>query len=79
LTPRVGVPNQSVSTGRVRPDQPVRRASTGRRYEVLASLTYASKPLTGDGSGALYSDVVAALSYLTEVIDQGLQFWPFGG
>ena len=39
-----------------------------RRYEVLASLTYCSEPPTGDGSGALYSDVVAALRDLTEVI-----------
>jgi hypothetical protein len=48
-------------------------------YEVLASLTYGSKPPTGDGSGAFCSDVIAALSYLTEVIDQGLELGPSGG
>jgi hypothetical protein len=36
-----------------------------RGYEFLASAGGVGEPPTRDSSGALYSDVVAALSYLT--------------
>jgi hypothetical protein len=38
-----------------------------------------AKPATGDGPGAFCSDVVAALSHLTQVINQRLQSEPCGG
>jgi hypothetical protein len=38
-----------------------------------------SEPATGDHSGALGADIVAALSHPAEVIDQGLQFGPLCG
>jgi hypothetical protein len=49
------------------------------RYHVLTSPHRAREPGTGDDPGAFSSDVVAALRYLTEVIDQRLQFGPSGG
>jgi hypothetical protein len=49
------------------------------RDEVFASPSGAREPGTGDGSGALYADVVASLRDLTKVINQRLQFGPFRG
>jgi hypothetical protein len=39
---------------------------------------YSGEPPAGDSSGAFGTDVVATLSHLPEVINQGLQFGPFG-
>ena len=47
--------------------------------EFLASLTDTGEPSTGDDSGALDANIVAALSHLAEVINQGLEFGPLGG
>jgi hypothetical protein len=49
-----------------------------RGDEFLASPGGTGEPGARDGSGALGADVVAALGHLAEVIDQGLQFGPFG-
>jgi hypothetical protein len=48
-------------------------------YQFLTSPRGAREPGTGDGSGAFSADVVAALRHLGEVVDQRLQFGPFGG
>jgi hypothetical protein len=50
-----------------------------RRYQILTSPGGAREPGTGDGSGAFDADVVAAMRYLAEMINQGLEFGPFGG
>ena len=42
--------------------------------QLLAPPDWGGEPGAGDGSGALGSDVVAALCHLAEVIDQRLQF-----
>jgi hypothetical protein len=47
-------------------------------YEFLALPCGACEPATGDGAGALGSDVVAALCDLGEAINQQLQFGPVG-
>ena len=39
---------------------------------------YSGEPPAGDNPGAFGTDVVATLSHLPEVINQGLQFGPFG-
>jgi hypothetical protein len=49
------------------------------RYEFLAAPGGAREPGTGKDAGALGSDVVAALRYLAEMINQGLQFGASGG
>jgi hypothetical protein len=40
-----------------------------RGYEFLALPCGACEPVTGDGSGALYANIVAALRHLTEMIN----------
>jgi hypothetical protein len=40
-----------------------------RRDELLASPGRAREPGTGDSSGALYANIVAALRHLTEMIN----------
>jgi hypothetical protein len=50
-----------------------------RGYEFLASPASTGEPATGDHSSALGADVVTALCHLAEVINQRLQFRPFGG
>jgi hypothetical protein len=47
--------------------------------DILTALAYAGEPATGDDSGALGADVVAALRGLAEMINQRLQFGAFGG
>jgi hypothetical protein len=47
--------------------------------EFLASPDRPGEPSAGDGPGALGAKVVAALRQLAEVIDQRLEFGPFGG
>jgi hypothetical protein len=79
LTPRADVPkpirihlsSSSRSTGAA-------TISSGR-YEVFTSPRGAREPATGDDPGALCSDVVAALSRFAKVINQRLEFGPFGG
>jgi hypothetical protein len=53
--------------------------SSPSRYEVFAAPRCAREPGTGDGAGALYADVVAALRGLAEMIDQRLEFGASGG
>src|SRR5512133_3247087 len=50
-----------------------------RRYQFLASPGGAREPPTGNRPGALDADIVASLSHLAKVINQRLQFRPFGG
>jgi hypothetical protein len=45
-------------------------------YQFLTSPYGAREPGTGDDPGAFGADVVAALRYLAEVINEGLQFGP---
>ncbi len=45
-----------------------------RCYGVLAAPSAVSEPATGDGSGDLYADVIAARRYLAGVINPGLKF-----
>jgi hypothetical protein len=44
--------------------------------EAFASPCGAGEPGPGDHPGAFCFDVVAALSHLTQMINQRLQFWP---
>ena len=53
--------------------------SSPAAIEFLASPSRAREPGTGDYSGDLKADVVAALGDLAEVINQRLKFGPFGG
>jgi len=50
-----------------------------RCYKFFAAPGRAGEPGARDGSGALGPDVVAALSHLTEMIDQRFEFGPSGG
>jgi hypothetical protein len=50
-----------------------------RRYQIFTSPRGAGEPSTRKDAGALYSDVVAALRYLAEMIDQRLKFGAFRG
>jgi hypothetical protein len=50
-----------------------------RSDEVFASPCAAREPTTGKDASAFDADVVAALSNLTQVIDQRLKFGPLGG
>jgi hypothetical protein len=47
----------------------VREHQQTRGYEILAAPCGTCKPAAGDDPGAFGADVVAALRYLTEVID----------
>jgi hypothetical protein len=49
------------------------------RDQFLSSLTNASEPGACNNPGTLGADIVTALSNLAKVINQGLQFGPFGG
>jgi hypothetical protein len=55
------------------PGHPLRVRSRARSPSPRASAGGVGEPPTRDGSGALYSDVVAALSHLAEMINQGLE------
>jgi hypothetical protein len=46
--------------------------------QVLASPSSACEPATSDGPGAFGADIVASLSQLPQMIDEPLQFGPFG-
>jgi hypothetical protein len=46
------------------------------RYQVLASSAGTGEPATSNHAGDLDAEVIAALHYLAEMINQRLQFWP---
>jgi hypothetical protein len=62
----------------VKINRPGQHQQSGRD-EVFASPGATREPTTGKDAGAFDADVVAALSHLTQVIDQRLQFGPLGG
>jgi hypothetical protein len=62
----------------VKINRPGEHQQSGRN-EVLPPPGGAREPGTGDDSGALYADIVAALRYLTKVINQRLEFGAFRG
>ena len=76
--PRADAPIQRAPTSLAHQDQHDRPHQQSRG-EFLASPDGAGEPGPGDGSGALCSDVVAAVRHLPGVMDEGLQFGPRRG
>jgi hypothetical protein len=74
-TPPTPAPKASTASS----SKPNGSAAVPGSDKVLASLTDAGEPGTGEDSGAFDADVVAALRHLAEMINQRLQFGAFRG